>query len=452
MTTLHTDRHQVVVIGGGFAGLKAVLALKRAKNVQITLLDRKNYHLFQPLLYQVATGALSPANIAAPLRAIVNRQKNVQALLATVTGIDTRSKQVLLDDGSSLPYDTLIVATGVRHHYFGNDHWEAYAPGLKTIEDATEIRRRVLYAFEAAEKETDSARQTEWLTFVIVGGGPTGVELAGAIAEIARRTLKEDFRRIDTSQARVVLIEGTDRVLPGFAPSLSKIAADALYRLGVDVMLNTLVTEVQPNLVTYRQREATAHISTQTILWSAGVQASSLGKVLAHATGAVLDRTGRVTVQADLTIPGYPDVFVVGDLAHFEAENGAYKAGGQPLPGVAQVAMQQGTYTGRAISRRLRGEALPPFRYLNLGMMATIGRNAAVADIFGIKVGGFLGWLIWLFIHIMYIIVFENRVLILFQWAVNYVTWNRSARLITGRALPGAAKPEAAPEASRETA
>lgn len=419
--------HRVVIVGGGFGGLMAVKAFRHAEGVQVTLIDKRNFHLFQPLLYQVATGALSPANIAAPLRSIVRNQKNVDVLMGEVTDADPTTRQVILSDGQSVPYDSLIVATGARHFYFGHDDWEEYAPGLKTIEDATEIRRRVLFAFEAAEREADPERVREWLTFVIIGAGPTGVEMAGAIAEIAHHTLRHDFRHIDPTAARVLLIEGGERVLSSFTPDLSANAADTLQRMGVHLMLKASVIDVQPDRIGYKQGDQVHHIATRNVIWSAGVQGSALGKVLERRMGAALDRAGRVMVQPDLSVPGHPDVYVLGDLAH------AAHQFGKPLPGVAQVAMQGGTFVARHILRKLKGQPTSAFVYRDLGTMATIGRAAAVAQIGSLHLTGVLGWLTWLFIHIMYIVAFENRVLILIQWAWNYLTRNRAARLITGR-------------------
>jgi NADH dehydrogenase len=422
-TTLR--RHRVVIIGGGFGGLNAATTLRHAP-VQVTLIDRRNFHLFQPLLYQVATGALSPANIAAPLRAILKRQPNVEVLLAEATGFDPVNRKVLLSDGE-VPYDTLILAVGVRHHYFGHDDWEADAPGLKTIEDATEIRRRVLLAFEAAERETDPAQIAKLLTFVVVGGGPTGVELAGALGEIARYTLKNNFRNIDPAAAKVILLEGADRLLQTYPPELSARAADSLERLGVTVRTNTLVTNVESDTVTVRSGQTIEQIPAQTILWATGIKGSPLAQQLAEVTSAELDKLGRVIVQPDLTLPGHPEILVIGDLANFSHQTG------QPLPGVAQVAMQQGKYAAKLIQRRLLNKAAPrPFHYRDLGNMATIGRAAAVADLGWIGFSGWIGWVMWLFIHLVNLIQFENRLLVLTQWAWNYFTRNRAARLITG--------------------
>ncbi len=418
------DTHHVVIIGGGFGGLYAARCLKRAP-VRITLLDRRNFHLFQPLLYQVATGALSPANIAAPLRAVLKRQCNTEVQLAEAVDIDVADHRVVLSDGT-VNYDTLIVATGARHHYFGNAQWETDAPGLKTIEDATEIRRRILLAFEAAERELAAERRQALLTFVIVGAGPTGVELAGAIGELAHHTLRGNFHHINPADACILLVEGTERVLPTYPPDLSAKAAKALAGLGVAVRTSTVVTDVQPEAVTVRSGETSARIPAHTVLWAAGVEASPLGRVLAKATGAPLDRAGRIVVQPDLTLPGHAEIFVLGDLANFSHQTG------QPLPGVAPVAMQQGQYVANLIQRRLRGETLPPFHYKDRGNMATIGGAAAVVDLGWVRFSGFFAWLAWLFVHLMNLVQFGNRILVLMQWAGNYFSRNRSARLITG--------------------
>jgi NADH dehydrogenase len=419
------ERHQVVILGGGFGGLSAARALRRAP-VEVMLIDRCNYHLFQPLLYQVATGALSPANIAAPLRHVLKGQKNTRVLLGEVVDIDVANRHVILSDGE-VAYDTLIVATGSTHHYFGHDQWEPYAPGLKTIEDATEMRRRILLAFEAAERESNPEKLRAWMTFVIVGGGATGVELAGALAEIARDTLKHDFRQIDPGKARILLIEGEGRVLPAYAPELSEAARKMLAKLGVTVRTGTMVMEVARQSVVLKEGERTETVPTRTVLWAAGIKASPLGKILAEKAAAPLDRAGRVVVEPDLTVPGHPEIFVIGDLANFSHQTG------KPLPGVAQVAMQGGVYAARLIEARLRGEKLRPFHYVNKGEMATIGRAAAVADLRGLKLSGFPAWLLWLFIHLLYIVEFESRLLVLLQWAWNYFTLNRAARLITGK-------------------
>jgi NADH dehydrogenase len=416
--------HHVVIIGGGFGGLTATRALRRAP-VQVTVIDRRNFHLFQPLLYQVAVGGLSPANIAAPLRAVLKRQQNTEVLLGEVVNIDVPSRRVVLNDGAA-DYDTLVLATGARHHYFGHDEWEQFAPGLKTVEDATEIRRRILLAFEAAEREPDPIRRRAWLTFVVVGGGPTGVELAGSVGELAHHTLRGNFRKFNSSEAKIVLLEGTDRILPPYVPKLSAKAAQALARLGVTVRTGAIVTDVQADRVTITCGGQTERIDTHTILWAAGVSASPLGRIVANATSANIDRAGRVIVQPDLTVPGHSEIFVIGDLANCSDRTG------KPLPGVAPVAIQQGRYVARVISARLKGGSLPPFQYKNRGSMATIGRAAAVVDLGWLRFSGFFAWLTWLFVHLMYLVEFGNRVLVLMQWAWNYFTRNRSARLITG--------------------
>lgn len=419
-----TERHRVVVIGGGFGGLSVARALRRAP-VEVTLLDRCNYHSFQPLLYQVATGSLSPANIASPLRHILKKHSNATVLLAEATHIDVNGHNVILSDGK-IPYDTLVIATGASHQYFGHDDWEKYAPGLKTIEDATSMRRRILLAFEAAERETNPEKLREWLTFVIVGGGPTGAELAGALGEIANDTLRHDFRHIDPTKTRIILVEGTDRVLPSYPPRLSAAAKKMLEKLSVTVHTGAMVTGIKEHQVTIHVEDHDEVIPTRTVLWAAGVLASPLGRVLEKEAGAKLDRSARVIVEPDLTIPGHPEIFVIGDLANFSHQTG------NPLPGVAQPAIQEGKYVAKAIRRRLQGQPPKPFHYLDKGTMATIGRHAAVADLNFLQISGYPAWLLWIFIHIAYIIQFQNRLLILMQWAWLYWTYDRAARLITG--------------------
>ena len=414
----------IVIIGGGFGGLYAAQTLRDAP-VQVTLIDRRNHHLFQPLLYQVATGGLSPGDIASPLRAILNRGRNVQVIQAEAVDIDPVGKRVILRDGE-VGYDSLIVAAGVHHHYFGHDEWAAVAPGLKTVEDALEMRRRILLAFEAAEREPDTAKRRAWLTFVIVGGGPTGVELAGALGELAHTTLKHDFRNFDPAETTILLVEGEDRILPPFPPKLSQQAAEALHGLGVTVQTDALVTAIAGDQVTICRGDAINEVRAKTVLWAAGVKASRLGAVLAEHTDAKVDRAGRVTVEADLTIPGHPELFVIGDLAH------CVRPDGKPLPGVAPVAIQQGQYVGKLIVRRLRGETMPPFRYIDKGSLAVVGRHAGAADLGWAQFGGFLAWLAWLFVHIWYLIGFENKLLVLIQWSWSYFTRKRGARLITG--------------------
>jgi NADH dehydrogenase len=383
--------------------------------VQVILVDRQNYHLFQPLLYQVATAALSPGDIAEPLRAILRKQANARVMLAEVTGVDVDRRRVLLG-ADELAYDYLVLATGARHAYFGHDEWEAIAPGLKTLDDALEIRRRILIAFERAEVEPDPATRQALLTFVIVGGGPTGVELAGAIAEIARHTVARDFRRIDPRRSRIILIEGAPRLLPPYPPDLSAASEQDLRRLGVEVRTNALVTRLTPEAA-YVGEEA---IPTRTVLWAAGVAASTIGRDL----GAPLDRSGRVLVNSDLSAPGHPEVYVVGDLA-------AVQSGGKPVPGVAPAAMQQGKHAARNIVRSIQGQPPRPFHYWNRGNLATIGRGAAVADFGRLHLDGLFAWLAWLTVHLFFLIGFENRVLVLLQWAYAYLTYERGARLIT---------------------
>ncbi|HEV3384017.1 MAG TPA: NAD(P)/FAD-dependent oxidoreductase [Gemmata sp.] len=423
-------KHKVVIVGGGFGGLLAAQGLNK-RPVDVTLIDRRNFHLFQPLLYQVATGGLSPANIAAPLRSVLRKQRNTRVVLGEVTGFETEKRLVHLLDGSSIQFDTLILATGSSHHYFGNDKWAELAPGLKSIEDATEIRRRVLSAFEQAERETDPAVRARLLTFVVVGGGPTGVEMAGAIRELALHTMRHDFRSIDPATAKVMIIEGQNRVLGGFHEKLSGKARVSLEKMGVDVILDTHVSDIQSDHVMVKPdggKGEPYRIDTSTIMWAAGVQANPLGKLLASAIGGVqVDKAGRVAVNPDCSVGNRPDIFVIGDLASLKG------ADGKLLPGLAPVAMQQGQYLADLIARRIRGEApRGPFKYWDKGSMATIGRAKAVAESQGFRFSGFPAWLAWLFIHIMYLARFENRVLVLFQWFFNYVTRNSTARLITG--------------------
>ena len=401
-----------MIIGGGFGGLYAARTLHRA-DARITLIDRHNYHLFQPLLYQVATAALNPSDIAAPIRGILSRQKNISVILGEAASIDAAQKLVHLADGAAIAYDFLIVATGATHSYFGHPEWEADAPGLKSIDDALEIRRRVLLAFEAAERENDRDAQNALLTFVIVGAGPTGAELAGALSEIARQTMLRDFRRINPSSARVILIEGKDRVLPAYPPQLSEKARQQLERLGVEVLTNAMVTSLSSREVCIGDRT----IPTRTVLWAAGVQASPLARSL----GVPLDRAGRVIVNGDLTIPNHDDVYVIGDLAAIDN-----------VPGVAPAAIQEGTHAARNIERALAGKSRQRFRYRDKGSLATIGRAAAVADLGFIRLSGFIAWFAWLAIHIFFLIGFRNRFLVITQWAWAYVTYQRGARLITG--------------------
>ena len=408
----------VVVIGGGFAGLSACRVLRKS-NCRVTLLDRRNHHVFQPLLYQVATATLSPGDIAAPIRWVLRHARNIRVLLAEVARVDVALRSLELSDGEQIGYDFLIVGTGASHTYFGHPEWEPHAPGLKTLEDALEIRRRLLLAFERAEREPDATRQRELLTFVLVGGGPTGVELAGTLAEIARQTLRDEFRSIDTSAARIVLVEAGPTILPAFPDTLRRAARDALQRLRVEVRENAAVTNVDAHGVWI----GSERLAAGTVLWAAGVAASPLVRTL----GAPLDRAGRVLVQPDLSIPGHPEVYVVGDAAAFVEPTGAI------LPGVAQVAIQQAAHAARAILRRQQGQPSPPFVYRDLGNMAIIGRGSAIADIGRLHFAGPIAWLVWLFLHIFKLIGFRNRLVVMLQWALAYITFQRSVRLITNR-------------------
>lgn len=425
-----SGKHRMVIIGGGFGGLYAAQRLGRATNVDVTLIDKRNFHLFQPLLYQVAVGGLSPGDIASPLRGVLSRQKNTQVLMAEVVDVDPQAKTVSLkgDDAqfqSTLAYDTLIVATGMSHFYFGRDDWADIAPGLKTVEDALEMRRRIFAAFEAAEKTTDPDRQRALLTFVIVGAGPTGVELAGALAELAYHTLKPDFRQIDTSQTRILLVEGMDRVLPPFPPELSERAYQDLEAMGVEISTQTLVTDIQGHDITLKQGDAVTTVQAATVLWAAGVRDPGMGGILAERTGAERDRAGRVMVNADLSLPNYPDIFVVGDLAHFAHQ------GDTPLPGIAPVAMQEGQYVAKLIQRRLKQQPMAPFAYKDTGGLAVIGRHSAVVNFPRVQLTGFPAWFVWLFVHIFFLIEFDNKAIVMIQWASNYLTRKQGSRLIT---------------------
>jgi NADH:ubiquinone reductase (H+-translocating) len=415
--------HRVVVVGGGFGGLNAVRTLRRAP-VQITLIDRRNFHLFQPLLYQVATGGLSPSNIAAPLRWIVERQANCEVMLADVHGFDVNNRLVECSSGP-ISYDTLIVATGAKYNYFGHPEWEAFAPCLKSIEDATHIRARVLTAYELAEREADTERRRALLTFVIVGAGPTGVELAGTMAEVAHLTLRQEFRRIDPRDSQILLVEAGERVLAAYPPDLSEKAQQSLERLGVVVKTKTMVTGVAADHVLLKFGGTEERLATHTVVWAAGVEASPLAKKLAEATGAKLDRAGRIFVEPDLSLAGHPEIFVLGDMANYSHQ------GGQPLPGVAPVAIQQGRFVARLIQARLRGRPTQTFHYRDRGNMATIGRSAAVAEIGKLHFSGFMAWLLWLVVHLMNLVGFRNRLLVLIQWGWNYISHDRSSRLIT---------------------
>jgi len=424
-------RHRVVVVGGGFGGLQAAQKLSRAP-VDVTLVDRRNFHLFQPLAYQVATGALSPGEICYPLRAIFKRSRNVRVVMAEVTGFDLAARRVVCREvgqtaDSSLPYDTLIVAGGSRYSYFGHDEWQAFAPELKSLEGALDLRARILRAFEAAEVEPDPEARAAWLTFVIVGGGPTGVEMAGQIGEIARDTAR-DFRAIDTRQARVLLVEAGDRLLATFPPSLSAKAASSLERLGVTPLLAHAVVDIDAHSVSIRAGEgAVDRVPARTVIWAAGVTASSLARTLGGVAGAEVDRAGRVTVEPDLSLPGHPEVLAVGDMVRIRRE------GAEPLvlPGLAPVAMQQGRYAARLVRDRLAGRQTAPFHYHDKGNLATIGRASAVADLNFVKLSGPVAWLGWLAVHLFYLIGFQNRYLVLIRWSYSYVTHGRGARLIT---------------------
>ena len=406
---------QVIIIGAGFGGLEAAKTLA-CKDVRLTVIDRTNYHLFQPLLYQVATAALSPADIAAPVRAILSKCKNVEVVLAEVESVDVETRKVITKD-RVFDYDYLIIATGARHSYFGHDEWEKLAPGLKSLEDAIELRRRILLAFEFAEKTTDEAERKAAMTFVVIGGGPTGVEMAGAIAEISRYTLAKNFRHIDPSKARVILIEGGSRLLAAYPPDLSESARKQLVDLGVDVRTDARATDITESGVQLNGE----FIACRVKIWAAGNNASFVGKTLI----APVDRVGRVVVNDDLSIPGHPEVQVIGDLANFSHQTG------EPLPGVSPVAMQQGRQAARNVLRLIRGEKPQPFRYFDKGSMATIGRNKAVADLKFFHLSGLFAWLAWLFVHIIFLVGFRNRLLVLIQWAWAYLTFDKGARLIT---------------------
>lgn len=420
------QKHRVVILGGGFGGLNAALRLKHAP-VDVTLIDRRNFHLFQPLLYQVATGSLSPGDIAAPLRGVLHRQKNTRVLLGEAADINPDTKRVTLRDGAAFEYDSLIVATGSQTSYYGNDDWRDWAPSLKSVEEATAIRHKILYAFERAERSANEEEARAWLTFVIVGAGATGLELSGALAEIANQTLKNDFRQINPSEAKIILMEGGPRVLSAYPEDLSAKAERLVARLGVEVLKGVMVTHIDAQGVAYKRGDQSERLEARTVLWAGGVTTNELGRKLAERTKAETDRSGRIKVNPDLTVPGYPDIFIVGDLALSLNEKG------EPLPGVAQVAMQGGTYAAKAIRARLKGKKdLPAFHYFDKGDMAVIGRAAAVADIFGFHVSGLLAWLIWLFVHLIYIVEFQSRILVFVQWGFEYLTFSRGARLITG--------------------
>ena len=441
MTAAPRHPHHVVIVGGGFGGLYATRELSRGREVEVTLVDRRNFHLFQPLLYQVATGALSPGEIAQPLRSIFRKRRNTAVLLGEAVAMDIDARTVVLSDGGPIEYDSLIVATGARFSYFGHDEWARFAPGLKSIDDALDIRRRILIAFEAAEREADPKRRAEWMTFVVVGGGPTGVELAGALGEIANDTLRRDFRRINPGDARILLVEAMDRVLPPYPPDRSRSARRQLEGLGVTVRTSTPVVAMDARSVTVKTDAGKERIPARTVLWAAGVLVTGFAHVVAEATKAPTDKAGRLIVGPDLTLPGHPEIFVVGDAAVQPWKEG------QAVPGVAQGAIQGGSYAGRTILRRLRGQSSPSFRYSNHGDAAVIGRAAGVTNIPWLgrlgQAGGFPAWLLWMGIHILYLIGFANRIVVGVRWAWSFVTHGRSSRLITGQPLlPPIEKPE----------
>lgn len=411
--------HTVVIVGAGFAGLAAAKGLGGAR-CRVVVIDRQNHHVFQPLLYQVATGGLSAADICAPIRSLLSPFPNIEVRLGEVTRIDAANRTVVCG-ADEIAYDTLVLATGMTTQYFGNDAWEANAPGLKTIADATEMRKRILLAFEMAENEADPQVRREWLTFVVVGGGPTGVELAGSLAEISRDTLKGDFRRIRPEESQILLLDFAPRLLTSFDEGLSDYALRRLIRMGVRSLVSHRVLSIDDRGVTAESNGSTRHIPARTVLWAAGVTGSPLARQL----GVELDRQGRIPVGGDLTVTGHPEIFVLGDLAHFEQD-------GKALPGVAQPALQAGRYAAKVIRARVEGRKAPgPFRYVDLGSMATIGRHAAVADLFGVRLRGYPAWLVWLFIHLMHLVDFQNRVVVFIRWAVSYLTFHRGARLIS---------------------
>ena len=416
-------RHHVVIVGGGFGGLYAALTLKDAP-VRVTVVDRRNFHLFQPLLYQVATGILGPGEIAAPLRHILRKQENTTVLLGEVKHIDPDCRRLTLADGE-IRYDSLIVAAGLQNHYYGHNEWGRNAPGLKSIEDSATIRQKIFLAFEVAERETDPYHRRPWLTFVVVGSGPTGVELTGMLAEIARDTLRGDFRSFRPEESEIILVDAADRVLPSFPPELSTKAFESLQGLGVKVRTGMRVTAIDANGIVLEGCGGAERIESRTVLWAAGVAGSPLGRMLAEKTGAALDRQGRVKVNPDLTLPGHPEIFVIGDLAHIQGKDG------NPLPGLAPVATQGGRHAARLIGRRLRGDDPgEPFKYFDKGTMAVIGRHAAVADIGPFHFGGMLAWLMWLFIHLLLLVNFESRLVVFIRWAFSYFTYSRGSRIL----------------------
>ena len=420
--------HRTVIIGGGFGGLYAARNL-RSPDVHVTLLDNRNFHLFQPLLYQVATGALSPSDIAAPLRVLLRKQKNAEVLLAEALDLDPSRRRVILDHGDDVPYDTLVVATGASHSYFGHNEWETIAPGLKSLEDATRIRHKILFAFEAAEREPDPDLRRRWLTFVIVGAGPTGVELSGALAEIANDALRNEFRSIHPEESRIFLLDASPRVLTAYSEALSHSAETQLVRLGVHVRPSVRVTAIDPEGVTFAGPRGTERIESRTVLWAAGVKPSAWGQILSRRVGAELTRSGQVKVGPDLSIPSHPEIFVAGDLAYCEQN-------GKSLPGIAPVAIQEGRYVAKVIAdRRLDARdsrSVAPFHYFDKGQLAVIGRNSGVGVIGGLEVRGWIAWFVWLFVHLMYLAQAFNRFFVFLRWGYQYITFYRGARLITG--------------------
>lgn len=418
---------RIVIVGGGFGGLNLAKALGN-QPVQVTLVDKRNFHLFQPLLYQIATGSLSPGEIASPLRSILRDYRNIEVILGEMTGLDAVGKTITLrDEPKQLAYDLLVLATGGLTSYYGHDAWMAHAPGLKSVEDAINIRRQIFQSFEAAEKEPDPIKRMMLTTFVVVGGGPTGVELAGALAQLSKLSLPKDFRHIDCGSAQIILVEMGPRILSTYPEELSNKAVDSLHKLGVTIRTGTSVTDIQDNTITLSQNGQTEQVQCDTVLWAAGVKASPVGEMLAKSTGAPLDRGGRVNVEADLSVPNYPDIFVIGDLASY-----SHTPDGKPLPGVAPVAMQQGEYLGRLILNRLRNRVTPPFHYHDKGSLAVIGMKDAVADLHKFKLSGFLAWLIWALVHIQALVTFDNQLLVMFQWTWTILTRRQGARLITG--------------------